>query len=244
MLGYISRALSRFNYHPTRAQHSPHAWIQLHYGAATQFTESPDCSEPFPTAKITRLQQIIGVLLYYAQIIESTMLVMLSMPASAQSKGTVKTMQAATQLLNHCATHPNATIYNRASDMVLHIHSDASYLSASGSRSCYASYCYLSDQIGNTAPSPDAPAPTFNAPVLVNCAIIKAILSSAAEAKLGALFYNAKDGCMLHNTLIDLGYRQPPTSIQTDNLYVPIIYRGLGRGSVSSIRVSLFRYGT
>ena len=64
---------------------------------------------------------------------------------------------------------------------------------------------------------PDAPAPPLNAPVEVNSGIIKAILSLAAEAELGALFYNAKDGCRLWNTLQDLGYPQPPTPIQTDN---------------------------
>ena len=64
---------------------------------------------------------------------------------------------------------------------------------------------------------PDAPAPPLNAPVQVNSGIIKAILSLAAEAELGALFYNAKDGCRLRNTLQDLGYPQPPTPIQTDN---------------------------
>ena len=104
-------------------------------------------------------------------------------------------MEAAIQLLNNCATHPNAIIWFHASDMILHIHSDASYLSASGACSWYAGYFFLSTNIGDTAPSPDALPPLFNDPVLVNSAIIKAILSSAAEAE--ALSYNAKDGCML-----------------------------------------------
>ena len=42
-------------------------------------------------------------------------------------------------------------------------------------------------------------------------------MSLAAEAELGAIFFNAKDGCMLRNTLLDLGHPQPPTPIQTDN---------------------------
>jgi hypothetical protein len=41
-------------------------------------------------------------------------------------------MQAATnQLLDYIATHPDAIIRYHASDMILHIHSDASYLSVS-----------------------------------------------------------------------------------------------------------------
>ena len=116
------------------------------------------------------------------------MLVSHGMLASAQSKGTETTMEAAIQLLNYCATHPDAIIRFHASDMILHIHSDASYLSASGARSQYTGYFPLSTNIGDTAPSLDAQPPPFNAPVLVNSAIIKAILSSTAEAKLGALF--------------------------------------------------------
>jgi hypothetical protein len=188
-----------------------------HYGAATQLTDSPDTSPPLISSGITLLQQIIGVLLYYARILDSTLLVTLGMLAWAQSKGTEATMQAATQLLNYCATHPDATIRFHASGMVLHIHSDASYLSASGARSRLGGYFFLSDNVGYTAPTPDSQPPPFNAPVLVNSAIIQAILSSAAEAELGTLFYNAKDGCMLRNTLLDLGQPQPPTPIQTDN---------------------------
>ena len=218
MPGYIERALRRFQHPaPVRPQHSPHAWTPPQFGAATQLTDAPDTSPPLLPSGITLLQQIIGVLLYYARILDSTMLVTLGTLASAQAKGTEATMQAATQLLNYCATHPDATIRFHASGMVLHIHSDASYLSASGARSRLGGYFFLSDNVGDTAPTPNSQPPTFNAPVLVNSAIIQSILSSAAEAELGALFYNAKDGCMLRNTFLDLGHPQPPTPIQTDN---------------------------
>jgi hypothetical protein len=36
-------------------------------------------------------------------------------------------------LLNYAATHPDAVLSYHASDMVLHVHSDASYLSESQS---------------------------------------------------------------------------------------------------------------
>jgi len=62
----------------------------------------------------------------------------------------------------------------------------------------------------------DPPTP-FNGPVLVTASIIKAVLSSAAEAELGALFYNAKEGSQIRNILNDLGHKQPPTPIQADN---------------------------
>ena len=53
------------------------------------------------------------------------MLVTLSTLASQQSKGTAHTADAITQLLNYCATHPDAEIRYVASDMLLKIHSDA-----------------------------------------------------------------------------------------------------------------------
>jgi hypothetical protein len=218
MPGYIERALDRFGHPaPNRPQHSPHAWTPPQYGSGTQQTAEPDKSSPLTPANVTRLQQIIGVLLYYARMVDNTMLVALGTLASAQAKGTEATMDATTHLLNYCATHPDAKIRYHASDMTLHIVSDASYLSASEARSRLGGYFFLSKNIGTTAPRPDDPPPPWNAPVLVNSSIIKAILSSAAEAELGALFYNAKDGCMLRNTLQDLGYPQGPTPIQADN---------------------------
>jgi hypothetical protein len=46
----------------------------------------------------------------------------------ATSKTTKATVQAVTQPLNYAATHPDAILSYHASDMVLHVHSDASYL--------------------------------------------------------------------------------------------------------------------
>jgi hypothetical protein len=59
------------------------------------------------------------------------MLVALGSIASAQSKGTEATAMACIQLLNYFATHPDAIIRYQASGMIIHVHSDASYLTAS-----------------------------------------------------------------------------------------------------------------
>ena len=42
-------------------------------------------------------------------------------------------------------------------------------------------------------------------------------MSSAAEAKLGALFINAKIAIPMRKTLEELGHPQPQTPVQTDN---------------------------
>jgi hypothetical protein len=49
------------------------------------------------------------------------------------------------------------------------------------------------------------------------CGILKHVMSSAAEAELGALFVNGKEATILRQTLEDMGWPQPPTPMQTDN---------------------------
>ena len=47
--------------------------------------------------------------------------------------------------------------------------------------------------------------------------IIIAVMSSAAEAELGALFINCKLAVTSRKTLEELGHPQPKTPMQTDN---------------------------
>ena len=59
----------------------------------------------------------------------------LSAIAGEQANATEKTERTVKQLLDYLSTHSDATIRYRASDMVLNIHSDASYLSEAQARS-------------------------------------------------------------------------------------------------------------
>jgi hypothetical protein len=65
--------------------------------------------------------------------------------ATEQTKATEKTQAEADQLLDYLATHPDATIRYHASDMILHIHSDASYLSVSHARIRLGGLFYCGD---------------------------------------------------------------------------------------------------
>ena len=216
MPGYVDKALQRFCHPtPTKPEDSPHEWTQPNYGAKTQFTAAPDESPPLQKDGITRLQTLIGTFLYYARAIDNTMLVALGSLASAQSKGTEATAKAGQKLLNYAATHPDAVIQFKASDMVLHIHSDASYLSEPKARSRAGGFFYLSDNID--VQQPDAPQPKLNGAVHILSTILNNVMASATEAEVGALFHNAQDACMLRNTLEFLGHSHPATPIQTDN---------------------------
>jgi len=218
--GYIEKALLRFQHSTaSRPQHSPYAWAKPNYGVKTQLTAPPDTSAPLAQPEIKRLQEIVGSLLYYARAVDSTMLVALGSLASAQTKGTQATAQATTQLLNYCATHPDATVRYHASDMQLHIHSDASYLSEAKARSRAGGTFFLSSRPKDPtkAPDPDSEPPPHNGAIHTLSSIMQVVLSSATEAEFAALFFNAKDGAMLRTTLAEMGHPQPATTIQTDN---------------------------
>ena len=70
--------------------------------------------------------------------------------------------------------------------MQLHIHSYASYLVASKSRSRVRGYFFLSDKCNQTSQT------KYNGAILVVSAILKNVMASAVEAELGGLFINAK----------------------------------------------------
>ena len=63
------------------------------------------------------------------------MAVALGSIASTQSKATALTQGECNWVLDYAASNPDATIRYHASDMVLYIHSDASYLSETKARS-------------------------------------------------------------------------------------------------------------
>ena len=212
MPNYIKNVLDKFK-HPTplRPENAPHKPVTVHYGRKIQLTEVPSTAAPLNKDQIKRLQQIIGSILYYARAVDNTMLMTLSTLASAQANATEDTAKALTQFLNYCATHPEATIRYLASDMILHVHSDASYLSEPKARSRAGGHFFLAN-------TPSKGQHVLNNGAIHNIAtIIRNVMASAAEAELAALFTAAKEATVIRTTLDELGYPQPPTPIQVDN---------------------------
>jgi hypothetical protein len=95
--------------------------------------------------------------------------------------------------------------------MVLNVHSDASYLSEPRARSRIGGIFFLGAKPVNGRPI------QLNGPILTVASICKFVVASAAEAELGALFYNCQDGTILRLTLDKLGHPQPPTPVHCDN---------------------------
>jgi hypothetical protein len=120
------------------------------YGTNQQLTNPEDETAPLPPDGIKCLQQITGTLLYYAQAVDPTMLMALGIITAQQSNGMEATAEAIVQLLNYSATHPVSTIRFRSSDMILRIHSNASYLTEAKARSRLGGHFYLVTNLPST----------------------------------------------------------------------------------------------
>jgi len=96
--------------------------------------------------QIKRDQKIVGTLLYYGRVVDSTLLTTLSAIAARQSNGTQAVTEACHQLLDYVATHPDASIRYHACDMILAIHTDASYLSKLSEKSRAVGHFYLTNK--------------------------------------------------------------------------------------------------
>ena len=145
MSNYIKEVRAK-SYHedPRKQQYVPAKYNQPTYGAKIQHMDPPDNSPRVSEKEIKAIQVIVGSLLYYAIAIDNTILPTLGDIASEQSKATIKTQEKVNHSLDYMATNPNATIEYKASDMILHVHSDASYLSLSKARSRAAGIHFLS----------------------------------------------------------------------------------------------------
>ncbi len=86
-------------------------------------------------------------------------------------------------ILDYVASQDKALLTYKASNMVLTIHSDASCLSEPKARSRASGHMFMAS---------NNEIPQNNRAILNISQIIRAVMSSAAEAKLGALFINAK----------------------------------------------------
>ena len=117
-------------------------------------------------------------------------------------------MTAAHRLIAYCARYPNNFIRYHACDMILHIQSDASYLSRPEARSVAGGMFY----VGNH----DQPT-TINGAIHAISSIIPAVVASVAEAEYAALFRDGQQGASLRHILNALGYPQPATVILCDN---------------------------
>eukprot|EP00804_Cyclotella_cryptica_P023061 CCRYP_000315-RA/>CCRYP_000315-RA protein AED:0.18 eAED:0.15 QI:0/0/0/1/1/1/2/0/662 len=211
MPGYGEKAGQRFHHpKPTKPQHQPYPSAPCTYGSKQQLCTTADTAPALGKHQKTFVQEVIGVFLYYTRAVDCTMLTALGSLATQQANPTTTTLDWVYQFLDYALSHPNAAVTYRASEMILAAHSDASCLSETNARSRAGGHFFLS---GNNH------YPNNNGAVLTIAQIIKAVMSSAAEVKLGVLYINTCEVIPLRHPLIEMGHPQPqpPTPIQVDN---------------------------
>jgi len=143
--------------------------------------------------------------------VDPTILMALSEISSQQAAPTENTMKHVNQFLVYMWTHPDAIIRYRASDMILNVHSYASYLSVPKVQSRAGGYFFL-----GSIPHDGDPI-QLNGAIHDTCTILMLVTASTADAQLGALFLNAQKAKVFRLVLAELGHLKPPTTIHIDN---------------------------
>ena len=95
----------------------------------------------------------------------------------------------------------------KASDMILHVDSNADYLIAPGAKIRTAGYYFLNN----------ADRTLDNPSFYVLCKLLRYVVASATEAETAGTFFNGREIIYLRRHLIALENPQPPTILKTDN---------------------------
>jgi hypothetical protein len=172
MPGYIANVPSNFQHdNPKHTQDTPSRYITPVYGTTTQYATRDD-TPPLTAKQCLNIQKVTRPVLYYARAVEPTVMMRLNDIATEQTKATEKTQAETDHILDYLATHPDATIRYHASDMILNIHSDASYLSVSHLRKRLGGLFFCGDK----PPNED----NLNRSILNVEAVITNVVESAA----------------------------------------------------------------
>jgi hypothetical protein len=118
------------------------------------------------------------------------------------------------RLLGYASAHPNGRKIYRASDMILKVLTDASYLSRPKAGSVAGSIHFL----GTSAHFHPITSDSFhNHPISVHSTRIPVVCSFVAEAEYAGIFAAARIADDERRILHNMGHPQPPTPIYCDN---------------------------
>ena len=209
MPGYIDEALAELDHpRPKKKQHSPFPYTAPKYGEKVQYAKDEDKSPKLDKEGQKFIQRAVGKFSFIARAIDSTMLTALNGIAVDQAAPTEETMRRMKQFLDYAASQEEPVLTFRSSDMILAGHSDAGYLNERRARSRVGGHWFCSENTN---------IPKDNGAILNIAQVIKAVMSSAAEAELGGLYINAREAVYLRKILEAMGHPQPRTPLQTDN---------------------------
>ena len=209
--GYITKVLIKCA-HPTpnKARHGPRQPEPIIYGPY-QPASPPNNRKDLTTDEKINFQSILGSLLCYGKMIDSTMLTAINDLSIMQTKATAASQRHLNTLLDYLFTNPNASILYRKSGMIVKVHSEESCLSVPGVRSREARHFYLGN---NTPIQQDEP---YQGEIYQECGIVKPIVASTAKCETLALFLNCQTTIVVRMTAKELGHPQPATPTPVDN---------------------------
>ncbi len=165
------------------------------------------------------IQQVCRKFLFLGRAVDSTLLcpVSASAIASQSANPTEETLELTHHLLDYLGTQEEAVLTFNVSEMVLAAHSDASYLSETNAQSRAGGHFFLSS---------NSNIPQNNGAILNVAHIIKHVMSSATEAEFSGLCIMAREAVYIRIILEEMGRKQPPTPLQTDNSMEEVVTNG------------------
>jgi hypothetical protein len=221
MAGYIRKLLQRVRPNGLKGASTPAQYTPPNYanpGAQKATIDaSPFASEP--DKKL--LQSVVSTLLYYCRAVDPSICTAVHQLGSVQSKPTENDMSKMERLiLQYVYSHQNNGIRYYASNMVLQLMSDASYLSRPKARSVCGSFSYFG------LPT------TINGPISCGSWMIDCVCASVAEAETAGGFQAAQTASHHRRIASDLGYPQRATALRMDNT----VAIGIASGTMNAKR--------
>jgi hypothetical protein len=192
----------------TKGARTPSQYVPPFKRGPPDLGATVDNTQPVSLEARQFIQQVVGVFLFYARMIDITMLPAVRAISEQQSSPAEKTLADTHQLLRYAYFHSNHRLRYETCDMVLHIQSDASHLSLLKAGSVAGGYHHLGNK--------DTPF-SLNAPIATVCRRISTVCGAASESEFASLYINGQEGSFERIILAALHYPQEPTVICTDN---------------------------
>jgi hypothetical protein len=214
MPGYIEKKLQEYKHITSKTiQNCPYSPTHKQFGSEAQRPLPPNSTPRLNKKGIKRVQQIVGSILYYARAVDMTVLMALSTIAIEQTKATEQTLARCFQLLDYLSHHSRAKVRFYASDMIMNIHPDASYLSEGRARSRTCRHFFM----GWWMPKDGKPIKINGAFHVSTLTLLDSSSHPRPKPNWGALFHNYQMGITFCSILADMGHIQPKTPVHCDN---------------------------
>ena len=188
---------------------TPGVPFNIKYGSKEQFVIETPPDIKLTSNQLKFLQKFVGEILWYATALAHDVLTAISKLSAQQTSPTSDTFPFTIERIQgYFKQYGNHKIQFQASDMKLHIMSDASFDAEPHSKSRGGCFMWL----GNNQPT------LINGPVFCQSKILPGVPQSAATAEIFQHVESGKMGIYARRILRSIGYPQTPTIIFADNL--------------------------